>query len=351
MAEILTVFPDLRVTGGVQASGRLARATLGGTTLEVDASERRAAVVAALRVRRAPDVVLVWHMSLLKLVPFLRLPRRTRVVLFLHGIEAWSPRGYLSRLMLRRVDLFLSNTEYTWHRFAGAHPAYAAARRQTIWLGLNEPLEGLAPQPSGRRAALMLGRLVRSEDYKGHREMLAAWRYVRRQLPEAELWIAGDGDLRPQLERFTAAKGLGDAVRFFGHVSEDEKQQLIADSRCLALPSRAEGFGLVYLEAMRLGRPCLVSTLDAGREIVAPPQAGLAADPDQHEVLAGVVCDLLGGDSRWQEWSAAAQIRYVQHFTGRQFQDRLRAALVPRALSKGSFDDVWCRRRPAASSV
>jgi phosphatidylinositol alpha-1,6-mannosyltransferase len=133
--------------------------------------------------------------------------------------------------------------------------------------------------------------------------------------------------LRNELERLAAVRGLRDKVRFFGRVSEEEKQEMLIRSRCLALPSRAEGFGLVYLEAMRLGRPCLVSTIDAGREVVNPPEAGLATDLDQTENLVSDICELMQPGPRWDNWSANARRRYETAFTAKHFQERLISAL------------------------
>jgi glycosyltransferase involved in cell wall biosynthesis len=93
------------------------------------------------------------------------------------------------------------------------------------------------------------------------------------------------------------------------------------------MPSRGEGFGLVYLEAMRLGRPCLVSTHDAGQEVVRPPEAGLAADVDNPRELANALCRLLEDGPEWQAWSEQARKRYLSAFTARHFQARLLQAL------------------------
>jgi len=95
------------------------------------------------------------------------------------------------------------------------------------------------------------------------------------------------------------------------------------------MPSRGEGFGLVYLEAMRLGRPCLVSTSDAGRETINPPEAGLAVNPDKPQAVARAICRLLTPGDEWQRWSEQARARYESHFTAQQFQNRLREALLP----------------------
>jgi phosphatidyl-myo-inositol dimannoside synthase len=291
------------------------------------AASKLQAVLAAARWRRSVGLVLVWHIGLLKLLPFFRLPDAT-VVLFLHGIEAWKPQGWITRKVLTRVSLFLTNSDYTWQRFLSFNPGLVNVPHLTVPLGVGSP--GTAPMsiPHNPPAVLMISRLARSEDYKGHREMINAWPLVLERVPEAELWIAGDGDLKPELERLVEEKRLQRSVRFWGRVSEEKKQELISESRCLAMPSRGEGFGLVYLEAMRMGRPCLVGTMDAGREVVNPPEAGLAANPHDPHELAGSVCRLISHGPEWERWSAQARRRYEQYFTAGHFQERLIQALT-----------------------
>jgi phosphatidylinositol alpha-1,6-mannosyltransferase len=226
--------------------------------------------------------------------------------------------------------LFLSNTQYTWDRFLSFQPQLAAVRHAVVPLGIGTPLVGRAPDPHATPAALILGRMARTEDYKGHRELIAAWPRVRDRVPGAELLVAGDGDLRPDLEALAGQTCPG-AVRFQGRVSEAQKQDLLARARCLAMPSRGEGFGLVYLEAMRVGRPCLVSDQDAGREVVVPPEAGLAANPADPAALAAAVADLIAPGVRWDDWSRAARARYEASFTAAHFGRRLLGALAAHA--------------------
>ena len=356
---ILGLFSSLRLlrTGGIERSGRIAWQgiveqigkdrtrlccyeainTAGEKTGSMDAEKRSCggevasskfgAILMAHRQRSHVDTILVWHLHLLRLLPFLRVSA-ARVVVFLHGIEAWKRPDWLTRLLLRRVHLFLSNSRYTWEQFVRFHPRFQESAHRVVHLGVEESLTGPTPFSSRRPAVLMLGRLVGSEDYKGHREMITAWPLVRERLPEAELWIAGDGDLRPELEELSRTHGLAQGIRFTGYLSEEEKQQVLVRCSCLALPSRGEGFGLVYLEAMRLGRPCLVSTLDAGREVVNPPEAGLSADPRDTRALADAVFRLLTPGQEWENWAMRARQRYDQHFTAVHFQRRLLEALA-----------------------
>jgi phosphatidylinositol alpha-1,6-mannosyltransferase len=272
------------------------------------------------------DNVCVWHVGLLRLLPFLRLRRSTRVTLFLHGIEIWRKLDPSLQRLLKRVDLFLANSEFTWRRFVEFNSGMSGRPHQVVHLGLGEALSTQTPKPR-HPAALMLGRLERTEFYKGHWELISSWPAVAAAVPDAQLWIAGEGDSRQGLQRHSASLGLGESVRFFGRVSEEHKQQLLQECQCFALPSQGEGFGLVYLEAMRMSRPCLVSNRDAGREVVNPPEAGTEVNPHDSGRLASALIEMFTNSNRWQEQSAAARGRYETKFTAAHFQRRLIDAL------------------------
>ena len=342
------IFSGLDPTGGgIPVSGRLAWAALSelgtphlvcyGPTGDISdlpgATRRivgmnRGPLAARLLIRRWDcSGILFWHIGLLKLLPVLR-GFRGRVVVFLHGIEAWRPPGRLTRRLLGRVDLFLSNSDYTWQRFLEFVPEVSGREHRTVPLGWGDPINGSPLPPSSTPSAVIIGRLAKAEDYKGHRELILTWPRVVERIPGAILEVIGDGDLRPELERLTADLQLSAHVRYHGRVSEGRKAELLSAARCLAMPSRGEGFGLVYLEAMRLGRPCLVSNSDAGREVVNPPEGGLAVDVGNTVALADAIVRLLTGGEEWQRWSAAARRRYEAQFTAMYFQERLRAAVT-----------------------
>ncbi|MEX0890907.1 MAG: glycosyltransferase [Gemmatimonadota bacterium] len=280
----------------------------------------------ALGMRARVDVVLCWHLGLLPLLPLVA-PGAPLVVLYLHGVEAWQPGSVRARRRLRAVDLVLTNTRQTWRRAAAVRAVVGDIRHRTVPLGIGAPLQVPTPPTLRTPVALMLGRLVRGEAYKGHREMIQVWPRVVERLPEAELWIAGDGDLRQELQALAARGEVPQRIRFWGRVDEATKERLLERAWCLALPSRNEGFGLVYAEAMRVGRPCLVGTSDGGVEVVQPPRAGLAADPADAEGLVEAMVELLRAGPAWERRSAAARLRYEAHFTAAAFHRRLLAVL------------------------
>jgi phosphatidylinositol alpha-1,6-mannosyltransferase len=325
--------------GGVQLSGRIACDCLTRGNRDFNLISfgnarriRHAAHCAQTRLgsmRRAiasrpQGDVLFWHLGMLKLLPLLR--GRGEVYLFLHGVECWRSPDRITQRLLMRVDCFLTNSAFTWQRFIEFNPECAHTAHRVVPLGLGVPEHEIA-RPGPVPAALVMGRMERGEDYKGHRELIRAWPLVRRGSPDAELWIAGGGGLEADLKQDAAESGEASHIRFFGTIPEEEKQRLIIESRCLALPSKGEGFGLVYLEAMRLGRPCLTSDADAGREVVNPPEAGLSVDPGDIGALADSLRRLLSAGEEWENWSSRARLRYESRFTAAHFEERLLGTL------------------------
>ncbi|HEY6804111.1 MAG TPA: glycosyltransferase family 4 protein [Pyrinomonadaceae bacterium] len=336
--SVVGFFPDFSSgrIGGIEESARLAWAEItkrttaqlvtfpavNGLTTFQKQLKRVQTIREVRNLRQHFDLILVWHSGLLKLLPFLDKPPASLVV-FLHGIENWRKHGPVMTRLLQRVDLFLTNSEFTWDKFISLNPSLSKAPRVCVPLGLGAPSSSFNEGTSGVRA-VMLSRLAKSEDYKGHREVISAWRGVRERISGAELIIAGEGDLRSDLERLAVSEKVDDCVHFVGQISEAEKEKLLREARCFLMPSRGEGFGLVYLEAMRLGKPCLVSDADAGREVVNPPEAGLAVDPRDSISLTNAICELLEARNGFAQ---SARQRYESNFTAERFQKRLSNAL------------------------
>lgn len=329
--------------GGVQLSGRVVRDVLSRGKAAVKTvcfykagsapgnhqgctPSKVAAAMMAARARTQAEKVLIWHIDMLKLLPFVK-RQRSKTYLFLHGIECWRTLNPVVQALLGLVDVFLTNSAFTWARFVEKNPRWRNAPHKIVPLGM-DVAESTPVAPGKTPAALIVGRLHRSEDYKGHKELIRAWPFVLQLRENAELWIAGSGDLESDLKDLAVKCGVSEKVRFLGQISDLEKQRLLRSARCLVLPSRGEGFGLVYLEAMRAGRPCLASIHDAGREVVNPPEAGLAVDPDDPVALSDALLRLLTPGAEWDRWSASAKRRYEAGFTAAHFESRLLQALT-----------------------
>ena len=118
---------------------------------------------------------------------------------------------------------------------------------------------------------LYVGRLKR---YKGVATALEALALARAAGTPVRLVIAGKGDDQARLERLAARLDLGDAVRFLGFVSEDDKRVLLRGATATVLPSAKEGWGIANVEAAACGTPALAADRPGLRESVRHGETG-----------------------------------------------------------------------------
>jgi phosphatidylinositol alpha-1,6-mannosyltransferase len=268
--------------------------------------------------------VLFSHVALAQVqqnVPsFLRAPYGV----FLHGIESWRPWTPALASVVRSAGARLTNSEFTARRVAAANPGLGDI--DVCPLALAE-----LPADPGERSrsldVLMVGRLDAAERYKGHDEMIGVWRQVVDAVPRARLMIVGDGTDRARLEALARANGAGDRIVFTGFVHRAQLNTLYDHAALFALPSRGEGFGLVYLEAMAHRLPCLGSTLDAAGEIIVDGETGVLVDPDDGAGVARRLVELLQDAPRRARYGAAGRARLIARFHVDQFHRSVTAAL------------------------
>lgn len=156
-----------------------------------------------------------------------------------------------------------------------------------------------APDIGARPRFVAVGRLAK---VKGFDILLEAMARARRELPQAELVILGEGPLEAELKRQAQALGLGQAVRFLGFQANPYPYMKHA-SVCV-LSSRYEGLPLVLLEALALGLPVVAADCPGGvREAVAGcPTARLVPSEDA-AALAGAMVSVFQAASAAQSKS------------------------------------------------
>lgn len=285
---------------------------------------------------RAPDAVVTMHLGLAPVGRMLA-RRKTTMLQFLHGIECWRSLSARDRWALQPVDFFISNSAMTHERFLDANPEYGAHAWSPCWLGLSENFDvrgfengDSSGSSEGGPSALIVGRMLISERYKGHRELIEQWRAVRRHVPGARLDIVGDGDDRSALEAQADELGLLDtgAVQFWGHLEGNQLLKLFRSCDVFAMPSPNEGFGLTYLEAMAFGKPVIASTRGGGSEIIDHEKTGLLVEPADPNALRDALCRLLGNPTLRKSLGERAHKRTSEEFSEVAFGIRLRRALA-----------------------
>jgi phosphatidylinositol alpha-1,6-mannosyltransferase len=265
---------DPRVRTVVQRRG-----PLGGPTANL-----RYAVAAIAELRRRPQLVqaMTWRAAL----PAVLLPTRAPVVLYCHGAELRRGAGArLRRLVLRRVDAIVANSEFT----AGI-VRDIAGRTATL---VHPPVAAVPPDIAPRRASreiavLSVGRLVAN---KGHDRLLRTVARARAAGEEVSVTIVGAGPDHAALEALIDELGLRGVARLAGAVSDDELEALYRQADVFALLSapvgdEVEGFGIVFLEANSYGLPVIAGRSGGSQEAVVNGKSGIVVDGEDAAVAA-----------------------------------------------------------------
>ena len=169
--------------------------------------------------------------------------------------------------------------------------------------------EVAAPATASRRV-VCVGRLC---EQKGQLLLLAAAREMVERGHDIELVLAGDGEMRPELERLVDAYGLQSRVRITGWVSAAEVRSLILEARALILPSFAEGLPVVIMEAMALGRPVISTRIAGIPELVREGQEGWLVAAGDCQALVDAWTELLAAEpARLQAMGESARRRVAQ---------------------------------------
>ena len=303
----LTRFAGARVRG---AGGRASRFV--ASTLRAAASADRRTTVIVTHLHLAPAALAFAACG-------------AKVTTLLCGVEAWKPVNRLQRAALDRAARLIAISRFTRDGFHAANPYFAGRAVDVCHLGV-EPLPGAADAVGGPPSALIVGRMAGDERYKGHDPLLEIWREVADAVPGASLRVVGEGDDRARLERKADALGLGDQVTFLGRL--EEAALLREYERCTAfvMPSRDEGFGFVFVEAMRAARAC-VGSRGAAAEIIADGETGWLVEPGDRAQLLDRVVRLLRDRPATEAMGARGRMRFLQQFTDERFRDRFTALL------------------------
>lgn len=249
-------------------------------------------------------------------LPLLRRPFLT----FIHGIEVWEDTTGDRIRAARRASFIVSNSRYTRERAHRAHGGLAHAR--VCWLATetDEP-PTKARNPDAPPSALILGRVLKGRD-KGHGDLIRCWPAVVDAVPEARLIAVGAGPGLEEVRREAAASPVSSHIEVRGFVPEEEIESIWAEVSVFAMPSRAEGFGLVYVEAMRHGLPVVASVHDAAPEINLEGETGYNVDLDRPGELGDRVIRLLRDRDQAARMGGAGQQRWSEHFRYSAFRDR-----------------------------
>ena len=243
-----------------------------------------------------PNLVIVTHLHFARAAYLFRWTG-LRYWVAVHGIEAQQSLSPLTRRALRSADRILPVSRHTQRI---VHALKLGNDRCTIlpncvdgdrFYPQEKPasllrLYGLGPT---RKILFTLARLDSRERYKGHDLVLEALPRIRRIIPEVHYILSGRGNETKHLRQRVRDLDLNDCVTLTGFVPDQALRDHYNLCDIFLMPSRAEGFGIVFLEALACGKSVIAGNADGSRDPLADGAFGKLIDPSSVDELVDAV--------------------------------------------------------------
>jgi phosphatidylinositol alpha-1,6-mannosyltransferase len=257
--------------------------TPSGITQKPPRSDRIPYAIAAIQVAltKRPRLIFCGHLYMAPLGALIARLTRAKLIVQMHGIEAWTRPRRLYRSAVEAADLVLCVSRFTRSAVRG----WAAIEPERIVVLPNTIREHFTPGDASRlRAALgvqdkcvllTVGRMDSRERYKGHDRVIDAIPILVAAGHDVVYLIVGEGDDRERLAARARGLGVVERVRFIGSVEGPRLVEFYRAADLFVMPSTDEGFGIAFLEAMASGTPALGLAVAGANDALADGELGV----------------------------------------------------------------------------
>ncbi|TVR84967.1 MAG: glycosyltransferase family 4 protein [Saprospirales bacterium] len=248
------------------------------------------------------DLILSTHINFSLVAQWLKYFKNTPYMAVAHGIEAWDIQKPRLCSALQGTDRILCVSQYTRSRLKdeqnlsseklGILPNTFDENRFRIASKPHRLLERYAlsiDQP----VILTVARLDPGEGYKGYDKILRSLPKIRRYIPNVHYMLVGKGDDTSRICNIIKQHNLEDCVTVTGLVPDEELCDYYNLCDVFAMPSKKEGFGIVFLEALACGKPVIAGNQDGSIDPLCNGNLGVLINPDNMNDLVESLIQVL----------------------------------------------------------
>ncbi|MBS1531829.1 MAG: glycosyltransferase family 4 protein [Bacteroidetes bacterium] len=241
------------------------------------------------------DIVIISHINLALIGLVIKiLNPKCRLWLVAHGIEVWRQLSFVKRTFLKRycdkvicVSGFTKTQMSNWHQLSDdkcvvLNNAIDPFIRQPDEFEKPEYLMNRYSLRSGDKVIFTLTRLASSEQYKGYEQVIKAVGSLKPGFPGLKYILSGQYDAAEEMriKDLIRACDVEDEVILTGFLNENELVDHFLLADLFVLPSKKEGFGIVFIEALACGLPVICGNADGSVDAIRNGELGIAINVD-----------------------------------------------------------------------
>lgn len=253
---------------------------------------------------KRPQLVIATHLNFTPVAYWLKRLTGIPYWAVAHGVDAWAIERPDLKRGLQYADQILAVSGYTRSRLLSEQhldPSKVSLLPNTFDANRFQ----IAPKPqhllerynltSDQPIILTVTRLASTDGYKGYDQLLDALLEIRQVIPNVHYILAGKGDDQPRIEQRIRQLNLTNHVTLTGFIADEELGEHYNLCDVFAMPSKGEGFGIVYLEALACGKPTLGGNQDGAIDALCHGELGVLVNPDDKSAIAKTLIQILQG--------------------------------------------------------
>ncbi len=246
-----------------------------------------------------PDVIILSHINLSiigLLIKFFN--PNCKIWLIAHGIEVWRDLSPVKKHLLKKCDKVICVSNFTRNQMITRHNV-----KKEVCRVLNNAIDPFMKLPSVTHTPsslisryrlennspiiFTLTRLASTEQYKGYEHVIEAISSLKERYPGIKYVLSGKYDEKEQyrINKLIAQLGVTNQVILTGFIEEDELADHFLMADLFVLPSKKEGFGIVFIEALACGLPVICGNADGSIDAIRNGELGSAINADDSAEL------------------------------------------------------------------
>ncbi|MGY4706903.1 glycosyltransferase family 4 protein [Candidatus Bipolaricaulota sp. J31] len=261
-------------------------------------------IVAIQKLQRRTIKIICGHINLAPLCLIGGKMFRFSYVVITYGIEVWHIKNRLRSKAITEANIIIAISQYT---LKALEKQIKSISNKTFVLPCAVSGETFVPAEKskhllqkyrlhGCKILLTIARMDANERYKGYDKVIMALPKVLKHIPNAKYVLVGTGTDVPRIKSLVKKLNLEDHVIFTGFVPNEEIVDHYNLCDVFVMPSKGEGFGIVFLEALACGKPVIAGNKDGSRDALLDGDLGLLVDPDNVDEIAEAIINVLKGN-------------------------------------------------------
>lgn len=261
-----------------------------------------------LRTAIHSDIVILSHINLALMGVIIKIANpNCKVWLVAHGIEVWRPLSYFKKLLVNRfcdkiicVSNFTKKQMIQWHK---SDPDKCVVLNNAVDPFIKLPDEYSKPDyllnryglSTNNKVIFTLTRLASSEQYKGYEQVIKAVSRLKLKYPGIKYILAGQYDATEEsrIRDLIHAYQVDQQVILTGFLNDNELADHFLLADLFVLPSKKEGFGIVFIEALACGLPVICGNADGSTDAIRNGELGTAINVDDLNELEKTISTYL----------------------------------------------------------